>query len=303
MIVTPNFETLPAYLLAVFLVLYVSAYSSLISGRVAYAGKQLGTTFVLVFAGLSPAADIYSPLWRIWAILLGTVVVTIIFFLLWPAYAGDSLLPRLRKVIRDTLDLMPGGSASHTEAGIQAANSEMINILAEILEVADDARLEGRASMIDHDSVVHASATLRRIGHRLAGIAIGEVVSPRPQLDEATESARAAVLAATRIRTQSWLDFFGGDACLSAAAAHSLAASHSREEIARPLDDFSARLEAGAFAQIESWTLEQRRAVLSDLHSLRRVEVLASDLDRYLAQIPGPASDTEIRASETARVA
>ncbi len=57
-IVTPNFETLPAYLLAIFIVLYVSAYSSLSSGRVAYAGKQIGTTFVLVFAELSPSADV-----------------------------------------------------------------------------------------------------------------------------------------------------------------------------------------------------------------------------------------------------
>src|SRR6202040_258310 len=97
-IVTPNFETLPAYLLAIFIVLYVSAYSSLSSGRVAYAGKQIGTTFVLVFAGLSPSADIYSPLWRIWAILLGTLVVTIVLVILRPDYAGDSLLPRLRKV-------------------------------------------------------------------------------------------------------------------------------------------------------------------------------------------------------------
>jgi multidrug resistance protein MdtO len=93
-IVTPNFETLPAYLLAVFIVFYVSAYSSLASGRVAYAGKQIGTTFALVFAGLSPALDVYEPLWRIWGILLGTLVVAIVTLLYWwPEYAGDSLLP------------------------------------------------------------------------------------------------------------------------------------------------------------------------------------------------------------------
>lgn len=122
-IVTPNFSTLPAYLLAVFVVFYVSAYSSLTSGRVAYAGKQIGTTFALVFAGLSPALDVYEPLWRIWGILLGTLVVAIVTFLLWPEYAGDSLLPRLRKVIRDTLALAPGGSAANTEDRIQQTNS------------------------------------------------------------------------------------------------------------------------------------------------------------------------------------
>jgi multidrug resistance protein MdtO len=95
---TPNFRTLPSYLIVTFVVLAVSAYSSLSSGRVAYAGKQIATTFLLVFAGLSPSADIYGPLWRIWGIFLGTVVVMIVFILVKPEYAGNSLLPRLRKV-------------------------------------------------------------------------------------------------------------------------------------------------------------------------------------------------------------
>jgi uncharacterized membrane protein YccC len=295
MIVTPNFDTLPVYLITVFLVLYLSAYSSLTSGRVAYAGKQLGTTFMLIFAGLSPSADIYTPLWRIWGILLGTLVVTIVFLLLWPTYAGDSLLPRLRKVIRDTLDLMPGGLASHSEAGIQATNSETMRVLAEILEVADDADLEGRASMIDHDSVIQAAGNLRRIANRLTSIATGHLASPHPQLDEATEAARATVMAAIRARLQSWLDFFSGDGCLSASTARALAASHSREAVARPLEQFSTRLEEGGFARLDSWTLEQRRGVLSDLHSMRRVEVLIDDLDRYLSRIPGAAPGDEIR--------
>src|SRR5260370_35436548 len=110
-IVTPNFETLPAYLLAIFIVLYVSAYSALSSGRVAYAGKQIGTTFVLVVAGLSPAADVYGPLWRIWGIRLGTLSVTGAYISLRPGYASDSLIPRLREVIRDTPALAAGGCA------------------------------------------------------------------------------------------------------------------------------------------------------------------------------------------------
>ena len=65
-IVTPNFETLPAYMMALFVVFFISSYASLSSGRISYAGKQIGTTFALAFAGLSPAFDVYAPLWRIW---------------------------------------------------------------------------------------------------------------------------------------------------------------------------------------------------------------------------------------------
>ena len=142
--------------------------ASLTSGRVSYAGKQIGTTFALVFAGLSPSVDIYGPLWRIWGILLGTFVVAIVAFILWPEYAGDSLLPRLRRVIRDTLALAPGGSAANTEDEIQRANSETMRVLAEILQVADDAQVEGRTSTVNHNAIVEAAGTLRRIANRLA---------------------------------------------------------------------------------------------------------------------------------------
>jgi hypothetical protein len=291
MIVSPNFETLPAYMLAVFLIFYVSAYASLTSGRVAYAGKQIGTTFALVFTGLSPSIDIYSPLWRIWGILLGTFVVAVVAFILWPAeYAGDSLLPRLRRVIFDTLALVPGGSAANTEDEIQRANSETMRILAEILQVADDAQMEGRTSMVDHRAVVEAAGMLRRIANRLASVATGRIVAPTPQLDSVTEAAREAVLDAIRRRLQSWLDFFSGAESLRASAAHAIAGTHSPDDLRTPLQLMGARLEEHHFARIESWTVEQRRAILAELQSMRRIEFLIADLNRWLAQIPGRAS-------------
>jgi uncharacterized membrane protein YccC len=288
-IVTPNFETLPAYLLAIFIVLYVSAYSSLSSGRVAYAGKQIGTTFVLVFAGLSPSADIYSPLWRIWSILLGTLVVTIVLIILRPDYAGDSLLPRLRKVIRDTLTLAPGGSASTTEADIEAADSETMSLLSEILAVADDAQLEGRTSMVNHESVVQAAGTLRRIANRLATLSMARILTAPPLLDDRTESAREAVLVAIRARLEAWLDLFERSASFSISSGPvTRLAGDSRSEIMPPLEEFSSRLEARGFARISSWTLEQRRAILAELQHMRRLQVLMSELDRYLSSVAQP---------------
>jgi hypothetical protein len=288
-IVTPNFETLPAYLLALFVVFYVSAYSSLSSGRVAYAGKQIGTTFAIVFAGLSPSADVYGPLWRIWGILLGTVIVMVVYIALRPEYAGDSLLPRLRKVIRDTIALAPGGSASTTVTTIEAADAETMHVLGEILAVADDAQLEGRTSMVDHDSIVQAAGTLRRIANRLAGISMGRIRGALPPLDDDTESAREAMLAAIRVRLEAWLDFFEGrSGSTGGAGAVTAPPRHSRSEITTPLDEFSRRLEAQNFDRISAWTLEQRRAILGELQSMRRLDVLILELDRYLSGVARP---------------
>jgi uncharacterized membrane protein YccC len=285
--VTPNFESLPSYMLVTFIVLLISYYASLSSGRVAYAGKQMGTTFILVFAGLRPALDIYSPLWRIWGILLGTVVVTVVFFMLWPEYAGDSLLPRLRKVIHDTLMLMPGGARAGSEREIETASNEITQLLSEILQIADDARLEGRQSLIDHEAVVSSAGTIRRIAHRLAANAVARITNPRPRLDDATEPARDAMFAAIRRRMQAWLAFYESKQCLNSAAAQALAAAHSRDEIARPLQEYSNRLEADGFAMISAWELEQRRGILAELQSLRRLEFLMFELDMYLSRVPG----------------
>ncbi len=289
-VVTPNFETLPAYLLAVFVVFYISAYCSLSSGRVAYAGKQIGTTFALVFTGLSPALDIYEPLWRIWAILLGTLVVAFVTFMLWPEYAGDSLLPRLRKVIRDTLSLAPGGTAANTENAIQQANSGTMRSLAEILEVADDAQVEGRTSLVNHNAIVQAASRLRRIANRLASISTERIANPLPQLDPVTESARQAVFDAICRHLRSWLDFFSGAESLNAAAAQEIARTQSSDDIEGPLELFSSRLEERQFARIGLWRTEQRGMLLAELHSMHRLEYLVSQLNLWLAQIPGPAS-------------
>ena len=289
-IVTPNFETLPAYMMALFVVFFISSYSALSSGRISYAGKQIGTTFALAFAGLSPAFDVYAPLWRIWGVLLGTLVTGIVFLLLWPEYAGDSLLPRLRKVIRDTLSMVPGGSAANTEDEIQQANSATMRTLAEILEVADDAQVEGRTSLVNHNAIVEAAGTLRRIANRLASIATERIVTPMPQLDPTTESAREAVLDAIRRHLQSWLDFFSGADSLNAPAAQAVARSHSPDDMEKPLEQFGSRIEGQEFARVASWTVDQRRAILAELQSMRRLEYLVSQLNRWLAQIPGPAS-------------
>jgi uncharacterized membrane protein YccC len=82
-IVSPNFDTLPAYMLAVFAVFCASTYSSLGSARMTYAGKQMGIIFALVFVGLSPSVNIYEPLWRIWGVLLGDYIYALDNPLFW----------------------------------------------------------------------------------------------------------------------------------------------------------------------------------------------------------------------------
>ena len=185
-------------MLASFLVFYPFAYSSIGNARTSFAGKQMGIIFSLVFVGLSPSDNIYEPLWRIWGLLLGDLVVAIVFFTLWPEYAGDSLLPRLKKVLANMLALAPGGSASSSEDQILKTNSETMRVLTEFLEIADDARMEGRTCAVYHDGIIEAAGALRRISNRLSSIATARVLVQMPQLDPVAELARERVFNAIR---------------------------------------------------------------------------------------------------------
>lgn len=287
-IVSPNFDTLPTYMLADFAVFFAFAYASLGNARMSYAGKQMGVIFSLVFVGLSPSLNIYEPLWRIWGVLLGDSVVAMVFFTLWPEYAGNSLLPRLQKVIANTLALTPGGSASTSEGQIQKTNTETMRVLTEFLEIADDARMEGRTCAVYHDGIVEAAGTLRRISNLLSSIATGRVLTQMPQLEPVGEVARQRVFDTIRGQLISWLDFYRGPECFNPSAARAIAQKHSADELAKPLDEFSSQLEEGEFARLASWPLEPRRTMLAELQSMRRLVFLFSDLNRYLSDVATP---------------
>ena len=284
--VSPNFDTLPAYMLASFAVFYSFAYFSLGNSRISYAGKQMGFIFSLVFVGLSPAVDIYEPLWRIWGVLLGDFAVAIVFFTLWPEYAGDSLVPRLRKVLANLLALAPGGSASASEDRILKTSSETMRVLTEFLEIAEDARLEGRTCAVYHDGIVEAAGALRRIANLLSSISTARLLAEMPELDPVTEFQRERVFDAIRRLLRSWLDFFSGAEWFSASAARAIADKHSAGELAGPLNEFSSRLEENGFARLASWPFEPRRTMMAELQSMRQLVFLFSELNRYLADVP-----------------
>jgi hypothetical protein len=106
--------------------------------------------------------------------------------------------------------------------------------------------------------------------------------------DSLAEFARERVFDAIRQQLRSWLDFFSGAECLSASATRATAQKHSADELAEPLNEFSSHLEEGGFARMESWPLEQRPTMLAELQSMRELEFLFSELNRYLADVPSP---------------
>ena len=283
-IVTPNFETLPTYMLACFVVLYLGGYGALGSGRTAYVGSQIGTTFLFAFAGLSPSEAIYTPLWRIWGVFLGVLIVLAVTVTMWPVYAHESMVPRIRKILRATLELMPARGTAL--ASLTAIIIGITSTLAELLTVADDAKLEGRSSRIDPDEVVNAAGTLRRIASRMVEISRARYTDPTPALEPESEAARAAMETLMRARLEEWLEHIESPRCHHSAAAMAIAANHPEGALRQAFEAFSGRVGANGFAEIGGWTFDQRRTLLAEIEAWRRLTELFADLDDQFSRVP-----------------
>ncbi len=197
-------------------------------------------------------------------------------------------MPKLRKVIRGTLALAPGGAAAHTEDEIQQANSETMNVLAEILQVADDAQVEGRTSLVNHNAIVQAAGTLRRIANRLASIATARIVTPMPPLDPATEADRrrfrcdlpSASLMAGFFQQRREPDRAGR------AASRDYKFARGNSAAARIIRLTIGRTGVRANRIVDSRATPQE--MVTELHSMRRIEFLLSELNRNLHKFPAP---------------
>ena len=161
---------------------------------------------------------------------------------------------------------------------IQQANSGTMRSLAEILEVADDAQVEGRTSLVNHNAIVEAASTLRRIANRLASIA----TEPHRQSPAAT---RPGDRIGTRggARRNSPCIFSRGSISSAAPRASTPPAAQAVAQI--PLDSMTSKRRSSSSARgsrngnsRESYRgpSSSGAMLLAELHSMRRLEV--SDL-------------------------
>ncbi len=281
---SPNFETVVSYLIVCFIVFYIAAYIGLGGGGLGYAGKQAGTTFALVFVALSPSAEIYEPLYRLWGIFIGVLVVALVFLILAPEYAGESMVPRMEKMIESILALIPGGPRRLTEREIDAIEMDSARTLGELLEVADDARIEGRRSIVDPDAIIETVGTLRRIAHRLASAAAALNIIEIPALTSAFDTARAQFNATLAEHFRQCLDFVK-----QRGQGRRRSLPHWDDDGARNLlETMNREVAADSFAAVSAWSTQERRSLLADMENLRRLMVLAGELSEQLSRIaPG----------------
>jgi uncharacterized membrane protein YccC len=284
-VVSPNFESLGSYLLAFFVVLFVAAYVGLSSGRLAYAGQQAGVSFVVAYAALSPNADFYTPLWRVWGIFLGLIIVTLVFLLVAPEYAGKALAPRVGRILRAALELLRP-AAGLTDQRVQELDMDVTLHLTQLLGIAEEAQVEGQRSGVNPDRVVEAAGTLRRIVHRLSGIASARLAVSQPPLPAELQTARDALETGLRHHLQSWLDVVEQEPGPDPRRIADVAAHFTADDLTAPLRELRQHVSDSRSGELASWPIAARSDLLAEIESYRRVIVLLTELNQQFAEIP-----------------
>jgi len=284
MILSPNFDEIGAYLTAIFIAMLIISYLSTSTTRINYAGLQAGISFILAVATLAPSTDVTEPLWRIWGAILGLVIATAVF-LIRPEFSGRALAERMPPFLRAVISLIPANDVPPLdEDRLRALQMYTSRAYQEMLSIAEDARLEGYRSGIDHRAVVDAAANLARIGYRLADVTMDRgawsIEMPAPIVE-----ARDAFENALRRNLEAWLASFErlgtGASCDIRSAIHP-PRYDDLEHAFLALDEI---ITANHLSEVVELPEAARVALFSDLETYRRITNRARNLDRALRAV------------------
>jgi uncharacterized membrane protein YccC len=283
LIVSQNFDSLAAYLAAIFVVTIFSTYVAQSSEWLNYAGIQTGVTFLICYVGLAPSSNVYTPLWRFWGIVLGVLTTAVVFLFLLPEYAGDKLIESLDKLLRAALAFgREVAQGRITEERIAAAERRFSANLFQVLNLADQARLEGRRGAINSAAGIEAAAIITRIAYRFEIIARGRVVEAQAIAPERIRGRSAAV----EERFCAALESLLGKLELTVTFEHSVpSASAGLQAPISDLETSIEELDADGMLEARYWPPEARDGFLAQLESYRRIVILLSSLDTELSRI------------------
>jgi uncharacterized membrane protein YccC len=288
-VVSQNFDSLPAYLAAIFAVTMLSTYVAQSDEWLGYAGIQAGITFLVCYVGLAPSSDVYAPLWRFWGIVLGVVTTGFVFLFLWPEYASDQVSGSLERLMRSTLTFGKEIAQGRITRGrIAAVERTLSATVLQVLSIADQARLEGRRGAVISTAGIEAASILVRIAYRFEIIARARISQSPVVYGEQTLHSEQILQGERILEHQAAFE----QACCAALEIQLAKLGRSgssapplAESCAAPIVDLAAL--AGDFAATETAHLssESRIILATQLESYRRLPTLLQDLDTALSRI------------------
>ncbi len=284
LIVSQNFDSLPAYLAAIFAVTIFSTYVAQSSEWLGYAGIQTGITFMICYVGLAPSSDIYKPLWRFWGIVLGVLTAGFVFLFFLPEYASDKLIESLERLTRTALafgkEVAQGPVAQER---IAATERRFSTNLFQVLNMADQARLEGWRGAINSAAGIAAAAIITRIAYRFEIIDRGRLAESEAIVPEGMRKRSTALEEGFCAVLESLLGKFGPIGTSEQPV--SSASTGARPAPISGLKTSIEELTADAIVEARTWPPEARDGFFAQVECYRRLVTLISNLDTELSKI------------------
>ena len=278
-VVSQNFDSLPPYLVVIFAVTMFATYVSQSSEWLGYAGIQAGITFLICYVGLAPSSDVYKPLWRFWGIVLGVLTTGFVFLFLWPEYARDKLIERLNRLVQTTLAFAREVAQGRTTEGRIANVEQRLSAdLLDVLNMADQARLEGRRGVRVSAAATEAAITVIRIAYHFESIARRRLAGLEALLPGSVQQKLIAVSETLCTTFEYLVRRFELVSAFEPGSPSEPLLQPAAD--ARPLID-----ELALVATIESpgWCFDARGVLVTQLESYRRLVILLGKLDAELS--------------------
>jgi uncharacterized membrane protein YccC len=280
LIVSQHFESFTAYLVAIFAVMLFSTYVSQSSEWLGYAGIQTGITFLICYVGLAPSSNIYEPLWRFWGIVLGVLTTGFVFLFLWPEYASDKVVASLKRLMRTTLELANDVAGRGARDGRSSVIERHLSTdLLQVLNMADQAKLEGNRGAAVSKAAFEAAALLIRIAYRFQTITRARLAGSERQLSDQLRQRCAALERAFCRSLESGLDKLRAVEAFEEFTAQEVPTESGEQNL------IDAELQSRAMILDADRTTYAHPDWTTQLEAYRRMPLLLSRLDAALSSI------------------
>jgi uncharacterized membrane protein YccC len=296
--VMPNITGLSSLLLVFLAVIVPCQYVALSGPRLAYVGVQTAFTFIIVVVADQPMTDVDTPLWRALGTLVGTGCLFFVFRLVAPDSAGRQLVARFRDLLRSIISLLPQADAGPMSAApLLVVRRDVGTAAADIVRLAEEARLEGRNSQVDPRAAVDAVGLATRIAHRSVLIHRGRLLTPWPPLSAATRELLIAVERSVReylvlllrvLEARHTTARPGSRPYHAALDAAATVAAVRRPDLTAPLERLTQQLDAVRFSELADWPAAAAGALFAELEHLEGICRMLPKLDDQLIRASLP---------------
>ncbi|MEW6269340.1 MAG: FUSC family protein [Thermodesulfobacteriota bacterium] len=309
-VVLANSNDFAVWLLVVLVVVTCLQYAVLSRPTYWYGPLQVAVTYFFVLVGVRPEVDVAAALWRAFGTFVGTAILFSVFRLIAPDYAGRQLIARLAELLRVTLVYLPKPGARLAPLDdLIAARLAAGRHAADLVRLADEARLEGRASGIEPRAAVDAVGIALRVSLRAGLVARGRATVAWPALREEGRGVLDRLHETVRRRIALALDVVeardtaappGTQAHAAACARARRLDARTRPDLERPLADALAYLDAARTRELADWPPEALAEVFAELEHFRRLAELLPRLDAALEETllaPAPRASEDVAAA------